>query len=414
MSGRSDLVIDPYFREDVPAHVPPSVIHDFNIYAPSHEMLDPFASIQRLQDIGLPDIFWTRHNGGHWVVLRAAVISEVVKDTRHFSSKRILVPDEQNFATSFFIPLMADPPEHNSYRRIAAAAFSPQRMLALEPMVRTLTASLLRELKPRGGCEFMSEFSLQMPIIVFLALMDLPAEDRLRLLAIADRIVRPQAEGEKRDDALQSLFAYLDPVLDDRRTRPGPDVISSLVQAKTGDGSRLTEEELRGMTATLLIGGLDTVAASLGCFARYLADRPDRRGRLIAEPSLVPRAAEEMLRRFGPTSHGRIVTADLDFHGHRFRRDDHVNWAAAMYNLDDRVFTDPLEVDFDRARKPHASFGQGIHFCLGAALAQMEFKVFLQEWLNIIPEFQVAPGVEPRYRPAMTIAYEALPLVWPV
>jgi cytochrome P450 len=407
------MVADPYFRPDVPAHIPASVVYDFNLYAPQHEALDPYRSFKRLHDIGLPDLFWTRHNGGHWVALRGDAIVEMMRDPGHFSSKRFLVPDEQNFQTDFFIPLMADPPEHTAYRRIAATAFSPQKILALEPKVRALTGSLVRDLRPHGGCEFMSEFSLQMPIIVFLGMMDLPIEDRPRLLDIANRIVRPQEETDQRDNALQSLLKYLDPLIGERRRDPGSDVISGLIQATSAGGRKLTEEEIMGMTATILIGGLDTVAATLGCFVRYLADDVEQRHRLVAEPNLIRVASEELFRRFAPTTNGRVVTADLNFRGHELKRNEHVMWAAGMYNLDDRIFADPLTVDFGRKRSPHLGFGHGIHFCLGSALAQMEFKVFLEEWLGNIRDFSVADGAKIEYRPGLTISYEQLPLVWP-
>jgi cytochrome P450 len=407
------MMNDPYFRETVPDHVGRSVVYDFNIYAPEHEGLDLFESFKRLQDIGLPDIFWTRHNGGHWVAQRGDVITDIYKDTANFSSRRMLVPDEQNFETDFFIPLMADPPDHALYRRVAAAVFSPQRVMALENSVRELTASLVGELRPRGGCEFMADFSLQMPIIVFLGIMDLPLTDRERLLDTAGRIVRPQGEGELRDDALKSTFDYLDPILEQRRRHPGSDVISGIIQARKANGEPLNEDEVRGMAATLLTGGLDSVAASLGFFARFLADEPDQRRRLIADPGLVSRAADEMIRRYAPTTHGRSIATDQIFRGHDFRRKDHVVWAAAMYNLDDRIFPDPMTVDFNRHRNPHLSFGHGPHFCLGAVLARMEFKIFLEEWLKQIPEFSVTPGVEVKYRPGINISYQSLPLVWP-
>jgi cytochrome P450 len=290
--------------------------------------------------------------------------------------------------------------------------FTPRKILALEPSVRALTAALLRDLKPRGGCEFMSEFSLQMPIIVFMQLMNLPLEDRLELLDIAGRIVRPPAAGEQRDDALKSLFRYLAPIIGERRQHPGADMISTLSRAERAGGGHLTAEEVQGMTATLLIGGLDTVAASLGWFIRYLADNPAQRRRLIDEPGLIRAAAEELFRRFPVTTTGRNLTGDHEFGGLTFRRNDHVVWAAAMYNLDDRIFPNPMEVDFGRRRGTYLSLGHGPHFCLGATLAQLEFRIFLEEWLKHIPEFQVSAEQQAKYRSAMIIAYQSLPLVW--
>jgi cytochrome P450 len=403
---------DPYYREQVPSHVPQSLVHDFNIYDPECADLDLFVSIKRLHDIGLPDLFWTRNNGGHWIVLRGKAIAEIMKDPLRFSSKRFLVPEEQNFETDLFVPLMSDPPEHAAYRQAAGAAFSPQRVNAFQEAIRTFTAEFIEQLAPKGQCEFMADFSLQMPIIVVLRLLDLPLEDRLPLLDIAGRIVKP-ADDDVRDNALQAVLDYLAPILAQRRANPGSDVLSAITQARIGDRA-ISEQEALGVAAVLLIGGLDTVAGSLGFFTRFLAESPEHRQTLVANPALIRNAAEELTRRYPVTTHGRVVKQDLDFHGIHLKSADHLMWAAAMYNLDERIFPDPLKVDFQRKRDPHMSFGNGPHLCLGATLSRLEFKIFLEEWLKRIPEFRIVPGTELRYRPGINLALHSLPLEWKV
>ncbi len=402
---------DPYYTPVLPAHVPPSLVHDLNLFDLLHGELDPFQSIRRLHEIGLPDIFWSRNNGGHWVALRAEVIAEVARDAAHFSSKRMLVPDEQNFDTDFFVPLMADPPKHTGYRAIVAPLFSPKRINALEEGIRSFAGSLIDEIKARGACEFTSEFALQMPIVVFLQLLDLPAEDRLTLLEIADRIVRPPREDETRDGAMQQMFDYLRPILTNRAANPGDDVMSKIATG-TIDGRPLNPDEMLGLAATVLTGGLDTVTATLGFFARYLADHPDARQYLRSHPERIGAAVEELIRRFPVTTHGRRVTEDFRFAGVDLKKNDHIVWADGMFNLDDRQFPDPLKVDFNRKRGQHISFGNGIHFCIGAFLARAELRIFIQSWLERIPDFSVRPGAAITYRRGITVAYNALPLVW--
>ena len=403
---------DPHYNPVVPPHVPQALVHDFNMFDPEEPGVDLFQSVRNLHERGLPDIFWTRNNGGHWVALKGEAISDIARDPENFSSKRMLVPDEQNFETPFFVPLMSDPPEHGGYRAIAAPLFTPKRVGDLEEDVRALTAGLIDEIAARGQCEFMADFALQMPIIVFLRLLDLPLEDRPRLLEIAARIVQPPGEGERRDDAMQQMFDYLRPILAERVASPRDDVISSLV---TGlhNGRPLSPDEQLGLAATLLTGGLDTVAASLGFFARYLADHPESRRELREKPGKIGAAVEELMRRFTPTTHGRLVTHDINFHGVDMCAKDHITWMGGMFNFDHRQFPDPMTVDFDRKRAQHISFGNGIHFCMGAFLARMELKVFITEWLQRIPEFEVVPGAEVRYRPGINIAYDKLPLRWP-
>lgn len=404
-------MVDPYYNSSVPPHIRPELVHDFNIYDPEYADLDLFQSFRRLHEIGLPEIFWTRNNGGHWIARRGEVIAEIARDAARFSSKRMFVPDEQNFETDFFVPLQADPPDHAGYRSIAAPIFSPGRIAKLEPGVRALAGRLIADIRTHGECEFTTDFALQMPVIVFLQLLDLPITDRPRLLEIANRVVRQPPEGEKRDDAMQEMFNYLRPILDARLANPGTDVISQLVTG-TINGQPLSADQRMGLSATILTGGLDSVAATLSLFTRYLAESPAARRRIIDEPKIIPAAIDELMRRFPPTTHGRSITQDMTFRGVDMRKREHVVWAAAMYNFDEELFPKPMAVDFDRRRKANLSFGTGIHVCAGAALARLEIRIFLEEWLKHIPEFHIKPGVRVRYRPGINIGLESLPLQW--
>jgi len=162
----------------------------------------------------------------------------------------------------------------------------------------------------------------------------------------------------------------------------------------------------------LLIGGLDSVANTLGFFARFLADHPTERRQLVAQPDLIPRAVEELLRRF-PTVAALCRTAkqDLDYGGAPIRAGDIVVCPTNQANFDPRLFPDPMRVDF--ARRPNiGTFGSGPHKCPGAALARMELGLFLEVWLGRIPDFAVTPGAEIIFKPGINIAYRSLPLAW--
>jgi len=401
---------EPFYNPVVPDHVPPGLVHDFNMYDPAEPGEDVFQAFRALHERGLPEIFWTRTNGGHWVVRKGAAIAEAIRDPSRFSSKRILVPDEQNFDVPFFVPLMSDPPDHASYRALCAPLFTPKRIEELRASVTELTGKLIDEMKPQGGCEFMADFALQMPIIVFLRLVDLPGGDREQLLEIATGIVAPE-EGELRDTAMQKMFAYLRPIIADRVANPADDVFSKMVTG-TYEGRPLSVDEMLGLSATILVGGLDTVAASLGFVARYLAENPQSR-RLLRDGSVNMNAAiDEFLRRYPPTTSGRQVVADVEFHGVQMRKKDYITWSAGMYNFDDAIFPDPMKVDFERKRSAHMSLGTGIHFCVGAFLARMELEVFIRTWLDRIPEFWVAEGADIQYRLGINMAYQELPLSW--
>jgi cytochrome P450 len=129
---------EPFFRHDLPAHVGTEQVSDFNLYAAEMEGMDLFASLHRLHELGLPDVFWTRHNGGHWVALRASAIHDIVKNPQTFSSVNWHVPASMDYKTKFYVPFMSDTPVDASYRRIASLLFSPKRILGLEDGIRSV------------------------------------------------------------------------------------------------------------------------------------------------------------------------------------------------------------------------------------------------------------------------------------
>ena len=405
-------MIDPFYNPVVPSHVPADRVHDFNIYAPLQDGMDPYQSVRHIVDSALPDLFWTRNNGGHWVALRSGPIEEIARDPVTFSCKRMLIPDECNFETPWFVPSMADPPEHSGYRAILNPMFSPRKMEARRAEVAELTGQLIDELRPRGECEFMTDFAQQMPVMIFLRLLDLPQEDRPRLIRIAHDLVNPPTGDDARDAGIKRMFDYLRPFVAERLANPGDDVLSQIVNARH-QGRPMDEEERIGVASNVLQGGLDTVTAVLGWISKYLAEAPAVRRRLNEQPDRIPAAVEEILRRHPPTTHTRRLAADTRLHGLELRRNDQIAWISAMYNLDEQHCPHAMDVDIDRKRIATFSFGIGTHICLGIFLARMELAVFVKEWLARIPDFSIKPGTTLSYRTGSAIAIDALPLIWP-
>ena len=397
---------DPYFNTNIPPHIPPNLVHDFNIY--DFEGRDPFVVIRGLHEAKLPEIFWTRHNGGHWVGLGAAAISAIVQDAMKFSSARGLVPDSANFDDTPFVPLMMDPPQHTVYRNVVAPMFRPNRIAAVKERIRQLTESLVSEIKDRRECEFMSDVAYQMPVIMFLELLELPVEDRATLVDIAHKVIQP-GDGD-RANPISLIFDYLRPTVCDRMRNPRSDVISEIARTRIYDRPLELAEVLK-LTTTIMLAGIDTTSTSLGYLIRHLADTPMLRQRLIDQPSLIPIAVDESLRRFPPANAGRQTTADFTFRNVEMKKGEYVMWASASHNLDDSVFPDPMKFDIDRKRSTNLSFGTGPHFCIGSFLAKMEMKIFLEEWLKSVPHFAVAPGFTIEYIVGMIFGYKQLKLV---
>lgn len=166
-----------------------------------------------------------------------------------------------------------------------------------------------------------------------------------------------------------------------------------------------------GMCYLFFVGGLDTVAATLGYIFYYLATHDDDRRRLVEDPSLIPDAIEELMRRHAVVSTRRMVTRDMEFHGVQLKKGDYVECDLSLSGTDPAAFDSPLEVDLTRKPNPHLSFGGGPHRCFGSNLARAEMRIGIEEWLKRIPDFHVKPGAELHSHLGVK-GLDALPIVW--
>lgn len=396
-------------QDTAPAHVPADLVFPYDIYEPGEGDTDFFRGLCALR-AKAPPIFWTPYNGGHWYVTDSKLATQVLSSPDHFSSSRLLIPQRLSEGPRM-VPITLDPPEHTKYRMHLSLALSVKSVHELSDSVRTLAIELIEGLAAKGSCEFMGDFAFQLPIIVFMRLVDLPEEDRNPLLEEVKKIIQP---GHDKVGTIRKLAEYLHPVVQARYAEPASDLISWLGQRDI-DGERISFEALHSMCTLLLIGGLDSVANTLGFFARFLAENPDHRKQLLENPSIIPAAVEELLRRH-PTvtaGTGRICMQDTQLGDALIKQGESILAAPAMMNFDPEIYPDPLKVDFNRKIRSVGTFGQGPHRCVGANLARSELTIFLQEWLPRIPDFQLGED-EIQFIPGINISYRNLPLVWPV
>jgi cytochrome P450 len=392
-----------------PAHVPAALEVDFDFSSPPGHEDDVHLAWKRLHDIPVPDIFWTPRHGGHWVATRAEDIAGMQMDHERFSHRSVTIPTPQDSVP--LVPLELDPPQHTPFRAVLSPSFGPRPVLELEASVRTVAVELIESFFARGECEFVDEFAKRLPIVVFLRLVDLPLEDREFLLRICEAAVRPKSPQDQLWSREQ-LAGYMGQWIQRRRETPGTDLLSKMVNAKV-DGRDYTPAETFGMMINVIFGGLDTVAASMSFIAKHLAQQPALRQQLAQHPSLHAQAVEEFLRRFGIPNTGRVITHDFEYKGVQFKAGEQILLPKVLHGLDERMYPDPLKVDFARPPSRHAAFGEGPHRCVGAGLARMELKVFLQEWLQRIPDFGIKPGERPRSSSGNVNGMLYLPLVWP-
>jgi cytochrome P450 len=393
----------------IPAHVPANLVFDFDVYNPPGADEDFHVALKRLHAPDVPEVFWTPRQGGHWVLTRGEDIHKVFADHEHFSNHGLTVPKSTQPAVPMY-PIFLDPPEHTKYRALLNPWFSPKAVAALEPKARALAVQLIEQLKPRGRCDFVTEFAQHLPIQVFMSIVNVPASDRKNLLEWADGMVRP----EKREDVhetIKHIFAYASAKIAERRAHPGEDLITKLTQAEV-DGKPMSHEEVMGMVSLVLIGGMDTVVSAMSFAANFLAGSPKHRRQLIERPELIPKAVDEFLRRFPIVNQGRLVAKDIELKGAPMKAGDMVLMPTTLHGLDERKFTNPLEVDFDRPTPIHSTFGNGPHRCPGSNLGRTELKIFLQEWLPRIPEFRHDPQARVGMSSGVNATIYRLPLVW--
>jgi len=355
--------------------------------------------------------FWSRANGGHWIVTESEQIQKVLSDFAHFSSRQVSIPVQSDDAVPIK-PLTSDPPNHRKYRDILSGVFAPKNVERLAVDVRELAIELIEGFRVRGACEFMSEFARVLPIRIFLRLVDLPDSDKARLLDAAEQGIRGETE-EERVEGRNRIAEYARERVAERRLGDGADLISLIARAEI-DGKPISDVEAVGMVTLLLFAGLDTVVSTLGFFAFFLARHPRSRAALLADPALVNNAVEELLRRYSVSVLARQVCADVDLGGVILRLGEMVMAPIPLDGLDDGKYPDAASVDFSRKVTNHASFGSGVHRCLGSMLARTELRIFLEEWLRRIPDFEIEPGAVIAVTASSVSTIDSLPLVWTV
>lgn len=318
------------------------------------------------------------------------------------------------------IPQQVDPPAQTRYRKLLDPHFSRKKMEALIPPIRKQANHLIDQFIAAGTCEFDAQFAIPLPCTAFLSLVGLPIEELDFFLEVKDGIIRPNKNNpdvpleqlpDVRKQSGRRIYEYFGKVIDQRLASPGDDLLTSLVHAEI-DGEKLSREEIQDICFLLILAGLDTVTATLGCNIAYLAANPSQRERLVASPSLIPAAVEELLRWETPvTAVPRIATRDVTVGGFEIKAGEVVTMLIGAANVDAEHFEAPGVVDFDRGRNIHTAFGVGPHRCLGSHLARMELQVALEEWHLRIPEYRVKEGEIPTYSPGIReVMY--LPLEW--
>ena len=376
------------------------------------ERRDPYPVFRALRDRAPA---YHNEEWDFWAVSRFDDVISVLHDPETFCSGDGIIL-EGSVTSPYPMILAMDPPRHTDLRKLVARAFAMKPVQGYEPEVRVLARDLVDAFASDGRVDLVPALSVQLPLLVIGAVLGIQRDDQLwfrdqtvRLMHAHPGDPESMVAGKAASTSLLDRFQVL---IEERRRRPGDDVISDLIAAEE-DGERLTADEIVGFCYLLILAGHETTMNLISNATLALAAHPDQRARLVAEPARIANAVEEVLRWDAPTqSQCRTTTRAVEMHGEHIPAGKKVMMLFGSAGRDDRVFADAERFDIGRELERHVSFGHGIHYCLGAPLARLEGRIAIEELLRAIPDWEVAadPATLPRIRSYMIRGPESLPL----
>jgi cytochrome P450 len=351
------------------------------------------------------------HGGGYgWVPRRGADLRAIYTDTEHFTN-RDMAPYAGLVGSDWqVLPLEAEAPSHGLYRKLLNPVFSPKSVAELDEKMRVYARRYALAMRDAGAADFMASFAFEFPIRVFLELMAMPQELVADFLGWEKHLIHSQEVGLLAD-ATRKVVRYLTETIEERKRRPGEDLISYAIGGPAGSGSGLSDKEILGICFNLFIGGMDTVSTNIGWQFFHLATHPEDQARLRADPSVISDALDEFMRYYAAVTTYRRCVKPYETDGGTIMPGDHVAMITTFAARDDREVDNPHDFILDR-RPRHVSFGYGPHLCLGMPLARREMKIALEEVLQILPEFHLAPDPPVLVNLHNVIQPENLPLEW--
>jgi cytochrome P450 len=354
----------------------------YDVFDPAFHA-DPFPVYRHLRD-DYP--VYRDKERGFWALSRFEDVFAAATDAEAFSSYAVesqaLLP-QLNFMDGDY---------HRDLRALVSRGFTPRRVADLEPLVTEIVSDLLDQLEARGGGDLVADYGAPIASRVVGALIGIPETHLESFRHWTDELtaVGQTAEVTRLGEIATAIYELFGDLLEQRRAQPADDLMSALVAAEV-NGRRLTEEEILGFCFLLVSGGNDTTMHLIASGSVMLAQLDVLRGELVADPSRLGDAIEEMLRLEPPAQlHSRTTTRAVQLHGTTIPADSRVMllWGAA--NRDEREFAHPDRFDLGRVNRRHLGLGVGPHFCLGASLARIEARAAFEGLLHRWPDFELA------------------------
>lgn len=376
---------------------------------------DPYPVYAQLREHA--PVYWNERVG-FWALSRHADVLAAFKDPKRFSNAQgVALEQTSGLDPSTVMSFLGmDPPEHGRMRGLVSRAFTPRRVDDLEPRVRELARHYLDRVAASGapGCEFVEDFAGRLPMDVVSEMLGVAEESRAQLRIWADLVLhRNEGEAAVPPAAIEAsakLLQHFAGLVEERRSQPGDDLVSGLLEADL-EGQRLVDREIVGFLFLMIIAGNETTTKLLANALYWGQRNPSELEKVKRDAARIPDWVEETLRYDNSTQAlARTVTSDLELHGHKLRAGDKVLLLIGSANRDERVFPEADRYDIDRDTRASLHFGKGTHFCLGAALARLEARVALEELLARFPDFRVDEANLARVHSSNVRGFSRLPL----
>jgi cytochrome P450 len=350
---------------------------------------------------------WSDAYGGFWVVSRHSDAVAVLRDPATYQSQKELrdgvwlggdaIPSSQRPP---LLPLEMDPPLATKYRQLVMPWLTRTVVESHATRIRAYADELIDRVIEKGRIDPVSDLGSPLSAMVVALLLGLDPDDAERIawpFRAYQAIDRTSPDFSRVIEEMGWLAGLLRQTCERRRIQPGDDAISRLVTAQV-DGQPVPIDDCVGILQTVIGGGVDTTTAALAHSLLYLSQHPDERATLIADPSLIPHACEELLRAFPPVRQvARRVGRSAELAGQQLTGGECVMISVLSANYDDSVFARPDEVDLDRRPNPHVTFGVGGHRCAGSHVARFMLAVMIEQVLARMPDYQILVEEAERY-----------------
>jgi cytochrome P450 len=341
--------------------------------------------------------------GGFWMLTRYDDVTSAALDHESFTSAVVgttVIPPSQPRSEPL-LPIELDPPEHSRYRGLVNALFAKPRIEALRPELEALARRLLEPLARDGGGDVMARFANPMSLGALARFMNLPEEDEERWFDWVERMFsNALLDPDDQAEAVRAAEAYIDGLIEERKAEPRDDFMGMLLESEV-EGQKLTDHEVRQFGILMLLAGYETTSGAMGLSLMHLAEHPEQRAQLFADPAgLAHMAVNELLRYVSPVQvFCRNAGHDLELHGETVPAGDVVLLAYGAANHDPRVFDEPGRCILDRHPNRHVAFGHGRHLCLGANLARLELTIMIERFAELFPDFRLDRERPPTWKP---------------